>query len=311
MPGYTFPTILMSIIGGYSVGAYCVNELYKEKKIDSKQVNRLMSFCVNAGPGFIITTLGNTILKNQKIGVWLFLIQVFSSLIIALISAVNERINKNNIYSGKETNSNYNFSISELFIDSCQYACESIIIICAVIVAFFAITSIINNFWAIEFLINNLLPNQLIINYLKVFFAGFLEITQGCLKSAELKAPLWLISWIIGFGGICGHMQVISALSKTKFSHKKFFCYRVLNGIISVLLSLIIFKNEEICIQTYTAFKVSHKPQPGIFPTSSLLLLILCIFFTASVRVFKHPVVSNKFCNKKIKKNYSVDNIKN
>ena len=101
LPAQAVPTIIMSLFGGYPVGAYCVKSLYKNGAINSEQLNRMMCFCVNFGPAFIISALGQMLLNNHKLGIILFLIQVFSSALIGIILGIIARIKNINFYDKK------------------------------------------------------------------------------------------------------------------------------------------------------------------------------------------------------------------
>ena len=48
---------ILSLIGGYPIGAQCVNDAYVNKAIDEQSAERLLSFCNNAGPAFIFGIL--------------------------------------------------------------------------------------------------------------------------------------------------------------------------------------------------------------------------------------------------------------
>ena len=79
LPGCTAPVIILSLIGGYPVGAKGAKTLFLKKEINNEQLNRLMCFAVNAGPAFIINIVGGLLTKNYLFGQILFLTQILLS----------------------------------------------------------------------------------------------------------------------------------------------------------------------------------------------------------------------------------------
>ncbi len=61
LPGSAGSVIIMSMIGGYPVGARGCMSLLEQGAITQKQAQRMLYFCVNAGPAFIISVVGSTI----------------------------------------------------------------------------------------------------------------------------------------------------------------------------------------------------------------------------------------------------------
>ena len=66
---------VIGILSGYPAGAYVVCELYTEGIITKNEAHRLLPFCNNSGPLFIIGTVGAVMLKNAKTGIFLYVIQ--------------------------------------------------------------------------------------------------------------------------------------------------------------------------------------------------------------------------------------------
>ena len=56
--------VIMSMLGGYPVGAKMISGLLEQKKIDKAQASRMLCFCVNAGPAFLIGTVGLSMLLS-------------------------------------------------------------------------------------------------------------------------------------------------------------------------------------------------------------------------------------------------------
>lgn len=55
LPAEFTSVLLISFIGGYPVGAKIINGLYRDGEISLKTAERMLSFCVNAGPAFVVS----------------------------------------------------------------------------------------------------------------------------------------------------------------------------------------------------------------------------------------------------------------
>lgn len=75
LPACTGATILLSLIGGYPIGAKLISILYDKQEITKSQAERMLCFCVNSGPAFLISAVGAIMLNSVKIGFFLFISQ--------------------------------------------------------------------------------------------------------------------------------------------------------------------------------------------------------------------------------------------
>ena len=73
LPGVLAPVIIMSQIGGFPIGAKMTYELLKKNAITENEAQRACLFCINAGPAFVIGTVGSEMLGSVKAGVLLYL----------------------------------------------------------------------------------------------------------------------------------------------------------------------------------------------------------------------------------------------
>lgn len=300
LPPCTIPAIIMSLIGGYPVGAYCVKSLYKSGNINEEQLNRMMCFCVNFGPAFIISALGQMLLNNLRLGIILFFIQVVSTVVIGIILGIAARIKKTDFYSKKISLQKKSFSFSQILIGACNDTCKALLGMCALITLFFGIISIINELGLINY-ISYLLLKINVPNYISnATLLSILEVTQSCMESSKNNfIPHYMYSWILGFGGVCAHTQIIAQLSDCPFKYAKFLVMRIINGLLTAALTALIIKDPEKTLQTFAPLTINQateisKASPT--HTGSIALLIFCIFFTFSV---------NSFTNVKMISNYN------
>ena len=72
LPGQLGPVVLMSLIGGYPVGARMLGDLLRQKRITPEEALRCLQFAVFPAPSFALVTVGAGILGSVKAGAVLF-----------------------------------------------------------------------------------------------------------------------------------------------------------------------------------------------------------------------------------------------
>lgn len=214
------------IFGGYGAGARVVYESYKENQITKEEAERILPVCNNAGPLFVIATVGISFFMSKAIGIILFVVQVITSLICARI--FSPETEKNDVSIKNEWN-NYKKnkpSFGELVTKSAVESAAAIINVCVFVITFSAILEILP-FGEYRML------------------SGVLEVTRGIAElSRDGEAAIPFISALLSWGGMCVHFQV-SALTKGELNMKIYYMEKIIASAISYLITL------AICSDTY------------------------------------------------------------
>lgn len=224
-----FSIMLLSFLGGYPIGAKLINELVTLKKIDAKSAGVMLNYCVNAGPAFIILAVGNGILGSKNIGYLLLASHITASFILAIICGQFLSLNTN-----EKTSKTTKLNAIDNFVISTSEASTATFNICGYIIFF----STLNSY--IELIELNLKP----IKYLK----PLLEVANGI----SLTKNIFIISFLLGFGGFCVWCQILSLSRKIKIDYIKFIISRILHGILSILLTSILIKIFKISLPTFS-----------------------------------------------------------
>ena len=222
---FTFAIMLMSMLGGYPIGAHLINQAVLQGNLDQKNARRLLNFCINAGPGFIVSAVGVGLLKNQKIGYILLVAHISASLLICITSKGIESHHKKSVL---------NITPAENFVISASESANAMISICTFVILFGVITSYIEHY-----------SQQL--KFLKplIFVC---EITNAITKTNNI----YLISFLFGFSGICIWCQIFSVGKNIKIEFLPFILHRTLHGILSSVITYILVKIFKITQPTYS-----------------------------------------------------------
>ena len=87
LPGEAAGALVLGLAGGYPVGARTAAELYAQGALTRDEAERLLTFCNNANPAFLLSGLGLGVLGSVRAGLWLWLIHVLSALVTGLVLA--------------------------------------------------------------------------------------------------------------------------------------------------------------------------------------------------------------------------------
>lgn len=262
LPYVSFSAIVFGFIGGYPVGARIISELYENGKISSSDAKHLMSFCVNAGPAFVVSAVGEMILHSKKTGYIMLISCCVSSLIIGVLYARVKRV-KDELYIKQN---NKAVSISDSLICAVGSSCKGIISVCGWILVFSALSGIIRTF--------------VINEKTKLIFDSLSEITTG-LTSAVKIGGIAFAAACIAFGGICIAFQLLPYIKKCEMKITEYLRFRIINAVLTFFLTKIIMSFTDVAVNVYS------KAEPEIhFAPASAALMIMCsilIFNMASV----------------------------
>ena len=85
VPGAGSAALLLGLIGGYPIGARTAAELFRDGLLTRDEAERLLAFCNNSNPVFLISVLGAGVFGSVRAGIWLWLIHVLSALLTGLV----------------------------------------------------------------------------------------------------------------------------------------------------------------------------------------------------------------------------------
>lgn len=284
LPGSAAPVIFLSMVGGYPIGAIGVQGLFERGEINSEQLNRMMYFCMNSGPAFVISIIGGLILKNKFLGIIILIIQVSVSLIIGIISGIIARTKKVPYYAKKNINiSKLNFS--DIFLESASQTANSTILMCTLVIIFNVSISVVNYMGILENISYFMTKLQIKPQYVICLIISVFEITSGVFYAGNNVVSLSIISFIVTYGGICTHLQIKYILKNTSFNYKQFNVIKLLNSILVAVCVEFLLKIYELQKTVFLSTVKSVQPSVSCTKIGSMLIIILCLYFTISMHL--------------------------
>lgn len=221
LSGNAVCVIIMSLFGGFPVGAKMTAQLIDSGSISKNEGRRMMLFCVNGGPAFIVGAVGSAMLSSRKAGIILYASLVITALLTGALSKIFAE------KAPPETQESQIIPESGALISSVSQGTAVMLNICAWIIVF----SCVSGYFS-------LLP----VSKSTLMWINMLsEVTQGCIWAAG-NFPACIMALIIGWSGLAVHCQIYPYIRKTGLSILHFWLSRLINGGVATALAWVLFK---------------------------------------------------------------------
>lgn len=191
--------VICSVFCGYPSGAVCASSLVEDGLIQKDEARRIITFTNNAGPLFLISAVGTSMLGSAKDGFTIFIIQLISAFIYGMIISIKSPKIHSRAYT---TNTGY----SDLC-EAIRSAVNTIINICGYMISAYVMSCCVISFAGRFIMYSTPLP------WIEVFVKGFFEITQGVKSIAFPGAgcvQFGLICAFVSWSGLSVIMQIKS-----------------------------------------------------------------------------------------------------
>lgn len=219
---------VLGIISGYPLGAITACQLYESNYISKTETERLLAFCNNSGPLFLLGSVGIGLYMGLDIGIMLYAAHILGAVLVGICM----RFYSADKYCAPDYSlATEEISFAEGFRTSTVNAVNNILLVCGTIV-FFSVASR---------LALGIIPYEL-----PPIVYGLFEFSGGNVMVAASPIPLELklitASIITGFAGLSVHMQVLAVCAKHKLSMKPYIFGKIMHGIFSGSITAVMLK---------------------------------------------------------------------
>lgn len=233
--------LVLGFVGGYPVGARTAISLYRSGQLSQIQTQRLLAFCNNSGPAFILGVVGAGVFSSSRVGLLLYLVHMAASLCVGILFR---------FYGGRETERQQpagsttvrTVRFSAAFTSAVAQAVSSILSICAFVVLFAVVLRLLTLSGALT------LPARLLALLLRpvgvderqaqLLLSGLLEVTSGVTSLSSLSsAHVSMAAFMLGWAGLSVHCQVLSFLSDSDLSPGTYLAGKAVHGLLCALFT--------------------------------------------------------------------------
>ena len=241
--GACAPAFALGIIGGYPVGARTAISLYEKRYISKDETERLLAFCNNCGPAFILGVAGASVFHSSGAGLLLYGAHIAASVLVGVLLKPRGRGNRQ-VRTGAAPVRVQAVGFASAFTSCVKDSFFSTLSICAfvtfftVVVRMLFLTGLMTAAasalsWVLgRFGLTADLAQRLLI--------GVIELSSGVWSLADaagsLPGRLSMAAFILGWAGLSVHCQVLSFLGSTGLRVRTYLMGKLLHGLFSAAL---------------------------------------------------------------------------
>ena len=223
LPGQAGTAVVLGLVGGYPIGAKTAARLRAEGRLTRSEGERLLTFCSNSGPVFLISVLGEGIFGSFRAGVYLWLIHLLSALLAGLLlrgrEGTEHRAPPPPLAQGSE------IFLSAAFVSAVRESSLTMVSVCGFVVFFYVLSR----------------PLRLLPPPLSLAAVGAVELFSMTPLVTPDRLGFTLASALTAFGGLSVLCQSAAALDGSGLSPVSLVKGKVLQGLLAGALAFLLW----------------------------------------------------------------------
>lgn len=235
--------LVLGLVGGYPVGAQTAITLYKKGQCSKEETQRLLAFCNNSGPAFILGVVGTGVFGSGFIGLLLYLSHAAACLCVGLLFRFYGKMDPRSAVSRPAPHFQ-TARFSTALTSGIKNSFASVLNICAFVIFFSVVIRLLFLCGIMDaaagLLAALLSPVGFDPTLAQPLLTGLLEISSGVTslsRTGGLPGQISMAAFMLGWAGLSVHCQVLSFLSDSGLSAGTYLIGKALHGIFSVLFT--------------------------------------------------------------------------
>lgn len=226
----------IGITGGYPMGASYIADMHEQGQISAEEASRLLAFCNNSGPAFIIGAVGAGVFRSAAAGLLLYFVHIAAAMLTGIILRPKAKLGRSSNAAAPRAE-----SLKTALPASVEQSVVSSLNVCGFVVCFTVLTGLLDA-WGLFSVLSGLMASQfgVELSFARAALKGILELGSavGAMQGLTL-APmnLSLASAVLGWGGISVHLQTAAVLSDSEINTAPHFAGRLISSAIGAALS--------------------------------------------------------------------------
>lgn len=260
---------VLGIISGYPLGAVTACQLYRGMYISKTEAERLLCFCNNSGPLFIMGAVGVSMYHSTRVGIVLYIAHILGAFTVGILS----RFYRSSDFCAPRSTITLQ-NTSSVFSSAVSNSIQSILTVCATVVFCSVISSLVLDMISVN-------------SYLKAMINGVCEFVSGLDRvsalDSTLMSKLLISAWICAFAGISVHLQVMGVVGDSGLSLKPYVFGKFLHGLFSVLYTYIILRLMPISQTVFSFMQQDKRISAGFYISSGFCVTCVALIAVLSV----------------------------
>ena len=227
--------LLIGLTGGYPLGAAYIADMERSGAITAREGERLLAFCNNSGPAFIIGAVGAGAFGSGKAGLLLYLCHVLSAMLTGLFFRQKDYCQE---IPPLQLDTVY---ISQALPEAVKQAMGALLNVCGFVMCFTVLVGLLDAGGAFSLLCGQLSAAfGLELQFTHAALTGVLELgsAAGALRGlSPTPLNMALAAGILGWGGVSVHFQTLAVLAGSKIKGALHFAGRLISASIGMVLA--------------------------------------------------------------------------
>ena len=225
----------IGLCGGYPMGAAYIAEMYGDGSIGREEAERLLGFCNNSGPAFIVGAVGAGVFGSAAVGLLLYAVHISAAVITGLL------LPKKRVSAAAPAPRAKPLPFSAALPQAVRQAVSSVLAVCGFVVCFTVLAGLLDArgyFSLLSGTISAALGTEL--HFSRALLTGILELGSGVGAMRGLSASpanLALAAGMLGWGGISVQFQTMALLCDTEIKSSLHLAGRTMSAFISAVLA--------------------------------------------------------------------------
>lgn len=232
---------VLGLTGGYPVGASAVAGLVRSGEISPREGERLLPFCNNTGPAFILGAAGAGVFHSSACGALLYLSHILAA-VAAGIAFSRRRAGSPDAPAPRPETPRRAFPAA--LAEGVKTAVASTLNVCGFVLFFCVVTGLLEYAGIFSSVAGSLAARTGAgLAFTRALLTGSLELGGGIGAMNGLSPSpenLALCSFLLGFGGLSVHCQTLSVLDGTDMKCARHFTGRILHALVSSLFTFVV-----------------------------------------------------------------------
>lgn len=234
--------LIIGLCGGYPLGAAYVSDMAERGAISRREGERLLGFCNNSGPAFIIGAVGAGAFSSVQAGIYLYAIHalsaIFTGIIFRLIlGRIDAPPQTGDVCAQNPPPPTLAYALPAAIKEACISATN----ICGFVICFGMVVGLIDSGGVLSLIIGRLSEiTGWELHALRALITGMLELGTGAgaLRGLRVSPPaLALAAFLLGWGGVSVHFQTMALICDGEMNGALHFAGRLICAIIATILA--------------------------------------------------------------------------
>ena len=273
LPENCAKAVILSMLGGYPCGAKIISDMLKNGETDPKTAQRMLRFCINASPAYIVSAIGIGLFGSARIGAVICISHLMSSLMMGIAFRGKKITEKPYIKQQRP-------KASESFVKAVFDSATAMVYISGFTITFSVVLTLLDKTGITQTFITLLQPlihseetSRSILYILFDVVAG----SRSCVDCPPLTALL-LSSASVSLGGMSIWAQTAFYLSGHRISFFDLISFRLLHAVLTATTTYIIIGITDTDIATAYVFGTNANNTPVGFLSTMLFLICGMVF---------------------------------